>query len=135
MQVLKFGGTSVANAQSMGQCADIISKAVSKDRTIVIASAISGFTDALIRVGNLAADKDKSYKDILDEFKERALDQYGPLTYRVLTEWGVTCCEDIGEMMFNLTEFKRVGRDKDDTPESFVGGYDFEETFLGPYST
>lgn len=71
MQVLKFGGTSVANAQSMSQCADIISKAVSNDRTIVVASAISGFTDALIRVGKLAADKDKSYKDILDEFKER----------------------------------------------------------------
>lgn len=71
MQVLKFGGTSVANAQSMNQCAEIISKAVSRDRTIVVASAIAGFTDALIRVGNLAAEKDKSYQDILDEFKER----------------------------------------------------------------
>ena len=71
MQVLKFGGTSVANAQSMNQCAEIISKAVSRDRTIVVASAIAGFTDALIRVGNLAAEKDKSYQDILDDYKER----------------------------------------------------------------
>ena len=71
--------------------------------------------------------------DILEEFKERALDQYGPLTYTVLTEWGVTCCEDIGEMMFNLTEGRRVRKDEDDTPEAFVGGYDFKEAFLGPY--
>lgn len=71
--------------------------------------------------------------DIMDEFKERALDQYGPLAYTVLTEWGVKCCEDLGEMMFNLADFHRVQRDDGDTPESFIGGYDFKETFLGPY--
>ena len=26
--------------------------------------------------------------EILEEFKERALDQYGPMTYTVLSEWG-----------------------------------------------
>ena len=74
-----------------------------------------------------------SGEDIMDEFKERALDQYGPLTYTVLTEWGVHCTEDIGEMMFNLTENRRVRKDEDDTPESFANGYDFKEAFLGPY--
>lgn len=73
--------------------------------------------------------------DILEEFKERALDQYGPLTYTVLTEWGLACTEDIGEMMFNLVEGCRISKDEDDTPEAFVGGYDFREAFLGPYST
>ena len=71
--------------------------------------------------------------DLLDEFRETALDQYGPLAYTVLTEWGVTCTEDIGEMMFNLAEAHRVERKEGDTPESFVGGYDFKEAFLGPY--
>ena len=70
---------------------------------------------------------------ILDEFKERVLDQYGPLSYDVLTEWGLSSTEDIGEMMFNLAESNRVKRDESDTPESFAGGYDFKETFLGPY--
>ena len=74
-----------------------------------------------------------SGEDILDEFRERALDQYGPLTYTVLTEWGVRCTEDVGEMMFNLTESGRIRKDEDDTPESFSGGYDFKEAFLGPY--
>ncbi len=71
--------------------------------------------------------------DILEEFKERSLDQYGPLAYTVLTEWGVHSCEDIGEMMFNLAEARRVHRDEDDTVEAFIGGYDFQEAFLGPY--
>ena len=79
------------------------------------------------------ADRHMTGGDILEEFKERALDQYGPLTYTVLTEWGVTCTEDVGEMMFNLTESGRIHKDENDTPESFAGGYDFKETFLGPY--
>ena len=62
-----------------------------------------------------------------------ALDQFGPLAYRVLTEWGLKSCEDIGEMMFNLAESHRIGKDENDTHESFIGGYDFEEAFLGPY--
>ena len=73
--------------------------------------------------------------DLLDEFRETALDQYGPLAYTVLAEWGVVCTEDVGEMMFNLAEAHRVEREEDDTPESFVGVYDFKEAFLGPYET
>ena len=74
-------------------------------------------------------------EDIMDEFRETALDQFGPLAYRVLTEWGLKSCEDIGEMMFNLAESHRIGKDENDTHESFIGWYDFEEAFLGPYQT
>ena len=73
--------------------------------------------------------------DVLEEFKERTLDQYGPLSYRVLAEWGIACTEDIGEMMLNLAEARRIPRDESGTPECFAGGYDFKEAFLGPYET
>ena len=53
----------------------------------------------------------------------------------MLTEWGVNCTEDIGEMMFNLADGRRISREDGDTPEAFVGGYDFKEAFLGPYQT
>ena len=72
-------------------------------------------------------------EEVLDEFKERALDLFGPMTYTVLTEWGVHCTEDIGEMMFNLVDARRIARGEHDTQDSFVGGYDFKETFLDPY--
>jgi uncharacterized repeat protein (TIGR04138 family) len=71
--------------------------------------------------------------DIMEEFKERTLDQYGTMSYTVLTEWGLKSTEDIGEMMFNLAEHHRVRRDEDDTSECFVGGYDFKEAFQGPF--
>ena len=79
--------------------------------------------------------KHMSSADIMEEFKERALDQYGPLTYTVLTEWGVSATEDIGEMMFNLVEFKRIRKDEDDNPDDFRDGFDFKEAFLGPYQS
>jgi uncharacterized repeat protein (TIGR04138 family) len=70
---------------------------------------------------------------IVEEFRETVLDQYGPLSYTVLLEWGVTRCEDIGEMMFNLVDSGRFAKDETDTAESFAGGYDFKESFLGPF--
>ncbi len=71
MQVLKFGGTSVANAANMAKVTDIVSKAVDRDRTILVCSAISGFTDALIRLGNLAARRDDDYRTIIDEYQKK----------------------------------------------------------------
>ena len=71
MQVLKFGGSSVANAANMARVADIVTRAVDRDRTILVCSAISGFTDALIRTGSLAAAKDEGYKAIIDEYQQK----------------------------------------------------------------
>ena len=42
---MKFGGTSVANAENMSKVVDIVSKAVDRDRTILVSSAISGCTE------------------------------------------------------------------------------------------
>ncbi len=71
MQVLKFGGTSVANAANMSQCVEIISRAVDRDRTIVVGSAISGCTDTLIRIGKLASERDEGYKALIAELQEK----------------------------------------------------------------
>lgn len=71
MQVLKFGGTSVANAQNILKVTDIVSRAVETDRTILVCSAISGFTDALIRIGRLAAARDEAYKDIIEDYRRK----------------------------------------------------------------
>ena len=51
MQVLKFGGSSVADATRMSQVIDIVLAAAAKDRVILVCSAVSGCTDALIAIG------------------------------------------------------------------------------------
>ena len=52
MQVLKFGGSSVASPQRI---IDIVRTSIERDRTILVCSAVSGCTDALIRLGHLAS--------------------------------------------------------------------------------
>ena len=71
MQVLKFGGSSVANAQNMEKVVDIVVNAVDRDRTILVSSAISGCTDTLIKIGTLASQRDESYKTLIDELQAR----------------------------------------------------------------
>ncbi len=71
MQVLKFGGTSLGDSSAMSKVTDIVYKAVDRDRTIVVCSAISRCTDTLIKIGNLAAERDESYKQLIDELQER----------------------------------------------------------------
>ncbi|MBO7401568.1 MAG: hypothetical protein J6U10_01105, partial [Lachnospiraceae bacterium] len=51
MIVLKFGGSSVASATAMSRVLDIVEQAAEKDRVILVSSAISGCTDALIAIG------------------------------------------------------------------------------------
>ena len=71
MQVMKFGGTSVANAENMKKVVDIVSAAVDRDRTILVLSAISGCTDTLIRTGHLASQRDESYKSLIDSLQRQ----------------------------------------------------------------
>jgi bifunctional aspartokinase / homoserine dehydrogenase 1 len=73
MQVLKFGGTSVANAENINKVAGIIKSALAKDKTIVVVSALGGITDLLLKSGNLAAQGNLSYKELLQDITQRHL--------------------------------------------------------------
>jgi aspartokinase/homoserine dehydrogenase 1 len=74
MQVLKFGGTSVANAENIKKAAAIVEAAVKKDKIVVVVSALGGITDTLISCGTLAAAGDEKYKEKLYEAEHRHLD-------------------------------------------------------------
>ena len=54
MKVLKFGGSSVANAENTAKVIEIVSDAAGRGRCLVVFSALRGTTDALIAAGNLA---------------------------------------------------------------------------------
>ena len=71
MQGLKFGGTSVANAEIIQKVVEIVSGSVDRDRTILVVSAIRGCTDSLIHIGNLASQRDESYIEIIDDLQDK----------------------------------------------------------------
>jgi len=71
MTVLKFGGTSVANAENIEKVIDIVKQKLNDDSLLVIVSALGGTTDALLQCGKLAAVADESYKEKLHEIEQR----------------------------------------------------------------
>lgn len=73
MQVLKFGGTSVANAENIRKVREIIQLKILDDKTIVIVSALGGITDLLLQCGTLASNGDATYKDSLQQITDRHL--------------------------------------------------------------
>ncbi len=75
-----------------------------------------------------------SGQQLLEALREFALQQYGPLTYDVLAQWGIHQTEDIGNLVFSLVEHGLLGASEQDSPKDFAGGYDFTEAFLKPFS-
>ena len=74
MQVMKFGGSSVANAQNINKVIDIVREALTKDKTVVVSSAISGCTDQLIAIGKAALAQDNTYGQIIDQLEAKHME-------------------------------------------------------------
>jgi aspartokinase/homoserine dehydrogenase 1 len=73
MQVLKFGGTSVANAENINKVAAIVKQAAAKNKTIVVVSALGGVTDLLLQAATLASDGNEDFRQRLFEVEQRHL--------------------------------------------------------------
>ena len=74
MQVLKFGGTSVANAKNINAVISIIQEKIQAGNKItVILSALGGITDALLEAATFASAGDISYKEKLLVIEQRHL--------------------------------------------------------------
>jgi aspartokinase/homoserine dehydrogenase 1 len=71
MKVLKFGGSSVANAENIKKVVSIIQ--TDDEAKIIAVSAFGGVTDLLIKAGTLAESKDEAYKEILKQLENRHL--------------------------------------------------------------
>jgi aspartokinase/homoserine dehydrogenase 1 len=71
MQVLKFGGTSVASAENIEKVMGIVKEKLGEELLIVIVSALGGTTDALLECGKLAAAGHETYKGKLQEVEQR----------------------------------------------------------------
>jgi len=117
MQVLKFGGTSVANAENI-QKATLVVKNSGYNRSVVIVSALSGVTDLLIKTGTIASEGNELYKQHLIELEKKHIDTVRnllPVTSQSaclsLVKTHFNELEDICEGVYRLKELS--GRTKD----------------------
>ena len=59
--VMKFGGTSIGNAERMTRSAEIVSEHAKRAEVAVVVSAMGGITDMLIRAATEASHGDREH--------------------------------------------------------------------------
>ncbi len=119
MKVLKFGGTSVANAANIKQSGKIILKNAAAGKQLVVVSALGGITDQLIMIGQMASNGNEEYKTVLETIEKRHLDtarELLPVTNQsgCLSMIKQHCneLEDICEGVFRLQELSLRTKDR-----------------------
>ncbi|MFD2603654.1 bifunctional aspartate kinase/homoserine dehydrogenase I [Flavobacterium suzhouense] len=74
MNILKFGGSSVANAQNIAQCISIIKNKKQNNSVAVIVSAFGGVTDMLLQSAKHASNKETDYQQLLQQIENRHIE-------------------------------------------------------------
>lgn len=119
MQVLKFGGTSVANPENIKRAVEIIKHKSKAEPTIVVVSALGGITNQLLEAGRTAAEGNEQYKEIIHSITTRHLELVKsllPLTDQSSTlSYVMQRCheiEDICNGVYLLREFSSRTEDR-----------------------
>ena len=74
MKVLKFGGSSVATAESIQKVVDLlVDRLQKKEQLYIVFSALGGVTDKLIHLSKIALKDESCYPKELDALKDRHL--------------------------------------------------------------
>ena len=72
-------------------------------------------------------------QELVESIRDYALQQFGPMTYHVLTQWRITRCGDFGEMVYQLIGQGVFSKTDADRKEDFAELYDFETAFVKPF--
>jgi aspartokinase/homoserine dehydrogenase 1 len=119
MHVLKFGGSSVANAENINRVISIVQKVSQKDKTVLVVSALGGITDKLLNAATLASQGDESYREQLTVIEKRhlnAVQELIPIARQsgVLSSVKKQCneIEDLCNGIFLLKELSPATRDR-----------------------
>ena len=73
MRILKFGGSSVADANRIRQVGSIVSSAFDEEPIVVVVSALGGVTDELVALADGAPKNREPLNDIVDAILHRHL--------------------------------------------------------------
>lgn len=74
MKVLKFGGTSVANAANIARVIDILKQDAKNNQLLVVVSALGGTTDTLLEAGAQAQNGDSAYVNSFKTIENRHIE-------------------------------------------------------------
>jgi uncharacterized repeat protein (TIGR04138 family) len=80
-----------------------------------------------------ARERHISGSELCAGLRDFVLEQYGPMAFALLAEYGIHRTEDIGQIVFNLVEFGVFGKTEKDSLEDFSDGFDFRAALLSPF--
>lgn len=119
MQVIKFGGSSVASAENINKVINIVKNKTNTNKIVIVVSALGGITDLLLTAAHLASTNNEVYKTTLQEIESRHLTtvkELIPVTQQsaVLSLVKKMCneIEDICNGIFLLGELSARTKDK-----------------------
>jgi len=72
-------------------------------------------------------------QELLKGIREFALKQFGPMTYTVFNEWGVNDGLAVGNIVFNMVEYKILSSCEQDSIKDFENAFDFTTAFCDPF--
>lgn len=91
------------------------------------------FTLKRIADTNRGQNRHVSGSELLEGFRDHALEQFGPMASTLMAEWGVRKCQDVGDMVFLLIEEQVFGKQESDRPEDFAGYFDLKAALEEPF--
>ncbi len=119
MKVLKFGGSSVANAENIELVCGIVRNEAENQKVAVVVSAFSGVTDLLIKAAETASLKNENYLTILQNIEHQHLEAVQKLlpiseqsAWLSFVKKQCNDLEDICNGIFVLGEFTGKIRDR-----------------------
>ncbi len=71
MKVMKFGGSSLADAPTMEAVGRIVQQAAQNEQVVVVCSAMKGITDKLIQAALAAEDADSTHTEVIRSVREK----------------------------------------------------------------
>ncbi|MEJ6645244.1 MAG: hypothetical protein QNL33_18515 [Akkermansiaceae bacterium] len=72
-------------------------------------------------------------RELLTGFRDYAVQEYGPMTWTLLEDWGIKSCRNVGEIVFLFIEHGVFGKQDSDSLDDFSEIYTFEEAFVAPF--
>lgn len=91
------------------------------------------FTVQRIMDANKSQQRHVTGQELLEGFRDLALREFGPMAATLFREWGLTQCQDVGDMVFHLIEEQVFGKQDSDTKDDFSAIYSFAEAFVRPF--
>jgi len=72
--------------------------------------------------------------ELLIGIKEYAIKKFGPMAWEIFQEWGIREPVSIGNIVFNMIDYKLLSKTDKDSIDDFKVNFDFEEELRKPFT-